>query len=80
MCQNQTLDLVAIEWRRQELLRGGRVRNYEKNDLRVTHKKYYEIYAINSDKCVGSDRPCWGQPCPSINLNLISREINLIQF
>jgi len=23
------------------------------NNLRVTHKKYYEIHAINSDKAVG---------------------------
>jgi len=33
-------------------VRGG-ARNLRENNFRVTHTKYYEIHAINSDKAIG---------------------------
>ena len=37
------------QWRRQDLGH-GRAQNL---NIRVKHKKYYEIHAINSDKDIG---------------------------
>ena len=38
---------------KQDLVRGGARRNYiRENNLRLTHKTYYEIRAINSDKAM----------------------------